>query len=148
MKSHTKYSQEDSFLQQELILGVAAAIGMLLMVASEVLGMMLVMLALLSLAGIYMMRLYSIVKVRGGAVQSCFAWFNNGTMILAIAGILMLMLMNSFRSQVFYSGLALLVIAMIANAFFLKLNFRGVIHITAQLRLLIAMVILLVFFLL
>ena len=148
MKSSPKYPQEDSFLQQELILGVAAAIGMLLMGASEVLGMMLVMLALISLAGIYMMRLYSISRIRGGAVQSYFACFNNGTMILAIAGILMLMLMNAFHSQVFYCGLAFLLVTMIGNAIFLRYDMRGMIHITAQLRLVIAMVILLVFYLL
>ena len=148
MKNESSFQFEEQFLLQELILGVATAIGMLLMVANELLGMLLVMLGALSVAGIYIIRIYQTMKERGEAVQCCFAWFNNGAMILAVAGILMLMLMNAFHRPVFYTGLGILCMALMLNGLLLRYNIRGMTHITAQLRLVIALVILIVFFLL
>lgn len=148
MNKQTTYQAEESFLLQEIILGVTIAIGMILMVANEGLGLLLVMLAAVSLAAIYLIRLYYLKKQRREASLCYYAWFNNGAMILAVAGILMLILLNAFHRPVFYSGLAILLLAMIGNAIFLRYDFRGMTHITAQIRLLIAVVVMLVFFLL
>ncbi|NQT78437.1 MAG: hypothetical protein HQ565_12035 [Bacteroidetes bacterium] len=139
---------EEPFLQQEIILGMLIGVGMLLMVVSEVLGKLVVMVAVLSVTGIYITRLYKVLKEKGEAIHCCFACCNNGAMILAVAGILLLMLINTFQSQVFFSGLALLSVALLLNSIFLRYNIRGMTHITAQIRLLIAIVVMVVFFLL
>lgn len=139
---------EEPFLQQEIILGMLIGVGMLLMVVSEELGKLVVMVAVLSVAGIYITRLYTGLNEKGKAIQCSFACCNNGAMILAVAGILLLMLMNTFQSQLFFIGLALLSVALLLNGIFLRYNIRGMTHIMAQIRLLIAIVVMVVFFLL
>ena len=142
------YYTEEPFLHLEIILGMALAIGMLLIVVSEVFSMVMIGLAGISVAGIYLVRIYKMKRDRGEAIQCCFSWFNNGAMVLAVTGILMLMLMNTFHRPVFYTVLAIISIVMLLNGIFYSFNIRGMTHITAQIRLVIALVILLVFFLL
>ena len=121
---------------------------MLLMVVSETFGMLLVTVGVISVAGIYFWRIYTSIKDRGKSVPCCFTWFNNGAMILAVAGILILMLMNAYHQPVFYTVLAILCVGLLANGILLRYNIRGMMHITAQLRLVIALLLLVVFFLL
>lgn len=137
---------EEPYLQQEIILGMAVGLGMLLMGISDVVGMLLVSLGVLSVAGIYFLRLFYSIKERGEAIQCWFSWLNNGALILAVAGILILMLMNAYHQPVFYTVLAILCVGLLANGILLRYNIRGMMHITAQLRLVIALVILMVFF--
>ncbi len=139
---------EEPYLQQEIILGMAVGLGMLLMGISDVVGILLVSLGVLSVAGIYFLRLLYSIKERREAIQCWFSWLNNGALILAVAGILILILMNDFHRPVFFTALALLGMLLLANGLFLRYKIMGVTHITAQLRLVIALVILLVFFLL
>ena len=139
---------EEPYLQQEIILGMAVGLGMLLMGISDVVGILLVSLGVLSVAGIYFLRLFYSIKERREAIQCWFSWLNNGALILAVAGILMLMLMDAFHRPVFFTALALLGMVLLANGLFLRHKIKGVAHITAQLRLVIALVILLVSFLL
>lgn len=148
MDNKHAYILYESFLQEEIILGVAIGVSMLLMVVSEAFGLLMVMLGVIAVAGIYIWRIYSLIRKRGEAVQCCFEWFNNGTMILAVTGILLLMLLNAFRRPVFYSAMAIISIALLLNGLSLTYNIRGMAHITAQIRLVIAMVLLVVFFLL
>jgi hypothetical protein len=148
MLEKTPYQLEEPFLLHELFLGMAIAIGMLLTVIVDVLGMVTVLLGVVAVAWIYVYRIVNTYKERERIVICCFSWLNNGVMILAGAGILMLMLMNAFHRPVFYTSLGLLGAVLMANGIFLRYNIRGFMHITAQLRLLIALVILLVFFLL
>jgi len=139
---------EEPYLQQEIILGMAVGLGMLLMGISDVVGILLVSLGVLSVAGIYFLRLLYSIKERREAIQCWCSWLNNGALILAVAGILILILMNDFHRPVFFTALALLGMLLLANGLFLRYKIMGVTHITAQLRLVIALVILLVFFLL
>jgi len=139
---------EEPYLQQEIILGMAVGLGMLLMGISDVVGILLVSLGVLSVAGIYFLRLLYSIKERREAIQCWFSWLNNGALILAVAGILILILMNDFHRPVFFTALALLGMLLLANGLFLRYKIMGVTHITAQLRLVIAMVLLVVFFLL
>jgi len=148
MTTTQTYNPEEPFLQQEILLGVIIGVGMLLMVVSEIFGMLLVTVGVISVAGIYFWRIYTSIKDRGKPVPCCFTWFNNGAMILAVAGILILMLMNAYHQSVFYTVLAILCVGLLGNGILLRYNIRGMMHITAQLRLVIALVILLVFFLL
>lgn len=132
------------------MLGVALAMGILMMVVDEGLGTLIVGVAGVSVAGIYLLRIIKSIKDRRETIYCCFSGINNVTMILSVAGMLMLMfmLMDAFHRPVFYFVITLLVIAMIANAVLLKYNIRGMMHITAQIRLMIALIVLVVFFLL
>jgi hypothetical protein len=127
---------------------MAIAIGMLLTVIVDVLGITMVLLGVVSVAWIYVYRIVNTYKDKEGVVVCCFSWLNNGAMLMAGAGILMLMLMNAFHRPVFYTTLGLLGAVLLANGIFLRYKIGGFMHITAQLRLVIALVILLVFFLL
>ena len=146
--SNRKQYFEEPFLLHELFLGMTVAIGMLLTIVVDVLGMTMVLLGVVAVAWIYAYRIINTYKERKEVVICCFSWLNNGAMILAAAGILMLMLMNAHQRPVFFTALGLLGAVLMANGIFLRYNIRGALHITAQLRLVIAMVILLVFFLL
>ncbi|MCD4723572.1 MAG: hypothetical protein K8R63_01930 [Bacteroidales bacterium] len=148
MSTKQTYNLEEPFLQQEIILGMLVAIGMLLMVASEDVGMLMVSVGLVLLEIIFLYRIYKIIKGREEVVKHAFIWLNNLAMILAAAGILMLMLMDAFHRPVFFTGLGILVLVLLLNGFFLRYNMKGMTHITVQLRLVIALVILIVFFLL
>ncbi len=147
MFEETKYQYEEPYLLHELILGVAVAIGMLLTGVSEVPGILLVLLSTLSLSWIYVYRIIKTIDKRSEVVFCSFTCLNNGAMILAVAGILTLMLMDAFHRQVFFTGLGILCLALLSNGLFLRYGLKGMTHITAQLRLVIAMVMLLVFFL-
>ena len=148
MRSKTTYDIEEPLMLQELILGLLAAVGILLMVVDEVIGMMLVILGILSVGGIYFYRFIKTFKNRGEVIYCCFSWLNNGTMILAVAGILMLMLMTAHHRLIFYLGLVILAATMLANFFLRMYKLRGIGLLTAQIRLVVALVLLLIFFLL
>jgi len=145
--NNISYRQEEAFLLQELIFGVAVSIGMLLLGVSELPGILLVLLATLSLAWIYVYRIIKTIDERKEVVFYCFSCLNNGVMILAVAGILMLMLTDAFRRPVFFTALGLLGTVMLLNGFFLRYDIKGMTHITAQLRLVIALVMLIAFYL-
>ncbi len=148
MTNKQSYNLEEPFLQQEIFLGMVIGIGMLLMVVSETFGMLMVFLGIASVTGIYIWRIAKSIVRKGEAVKCCFYWINNGIMILAAAGILLLMLLNAFHRPVFYAVLALLSVGLLLNGIFLRYDIRGLAHITAQIRLVIALVLLVVFFLL
>jgi hypothetical protein len=69
-------------------------------------------------------------------------------MILAVVGILMLILMNMHHRLIFYIGLGILVVDFLVNMVFRKYEIQGSTQLNAQVRLAVAAVLLLVFFLL
>ncbi|HSG67398.1 MAG TPA: hypothetical protein VK994_01730 [Bacteroidales bacterium] len=139
---------EEPFLQQEIVLGMCIGIGILMLVVSETLGEIIVLVSLVTLFGIYVYRFIHALKEGEEGLVCCFSWTNNGAMLLAVAGILTLMLTNAFHRPVFYSSIGIVLVGLAANGIFLHYNFRGMTHITAQVRLIIAMVVMVVFFLL
>jgi hypothetical protein len=145
---HQTINHEEPFLQQEIIMGFAIAVGILLMVVSQIIGILVVLLGVLSAAGIYGYRVYETLREKKEVVFCCYSWLNNASMILAVTGILMLMLMNAHHRLIFYIGLGILGATMLVNLLFRLYKLQGAMLLIAQIRLLIALVLLLVFFLL
>ena len=123
-------------------------IGILMLVVSETLGMLIVLVSLLFMLGIYLYRIFVSLKEREEGLVCGFTWSNNGIMVLAVAGILVLMLTDAFHQPVLYADASLAFAGLLMNGVFLRYNIRGFAHITAQVRLLIALVVMVVFFLL
>lgn len=148
MTKHPKIIIEEPFLTQEVILGICVAVGVLLMVVSEVIGLLAVLLASLGLAWIYVIRIVRNGHRGSNVAGCCFGWLNNAVMLIALAVILTLMLMDRNHLPVFIAGLAATFTGMAFNAIVLRHDPGGVLHLSMQLRLLIAMVVMVVFFLL
>lgn len=148
MLKHHKMDIEEPYLTHEVVLGICVAVGVLLTGVSEVIGMLAVLLASLGLGWVYLVRIVRI-GLRGIRVAGCcFGWLNNGAMLMALAVILMLMLMDRNHLPVFIAGMAAACTAMLANAIVLRRDPGGMLHLSLQLRLLIALVVMVVFFLL
>lgn len=139
---------EEDLLQQEMILGMLTGLGMLLMVVSEVLGMLIVILGVLAVSGIYAYRIYRTLKIKGEVVYCCFSWFNNVSMILAVAGILMLMLMNAHSRIIFIAAMGLMLLGLIVNIALRPDRVPASLKLLNAIRLLVGMVLLVVFYLL
>ncbi len=139
---------DEPFLQQEIILGMCVGVGILMLIVNEMLGSVIVGVSLLAMLGIYVYRIIISMKEGEEGLVCGFKWSNNGIMLLAVAGILVLMLMDAFHRPVFYATAAIAIAGLLANGVFLQYNIRGIAHITAQVRLIIALVVMVVFFLL
>ena len=138
---------DEPLLQQEIILGMSIGVGILLLVTSEMLGMIVVLLSLLALSVVYLYRIVISFMRREEGIVCGFTWSNNGIMVLVVAGVLLLMLTDAFHRPVLYSASSLALAGLLTNAFFHR-NIRGLAHITAQVRLVIAIVVMVVFYLL
>lgn len=145
--SQVQYKDEP-FLQQEIILGLTIAIGMLMMIIDSRIGIMVVGIGSFVLTGIYVYRIYSAMCNREGKIRCGFEWVNNGALIFGIMGVMLMLLLTSIHRPVFYSSLGVVGTAMLMNGVFLRLKVRGLDHIIAQIRLMIVMVLLVVFYLL
>jgi hypothetical protein len=148
MSKHQNTDIEEPFMVQEVGLGICVAVGVLLMGVSEVIGMLAVLLASSGLAWVYLVRIIRNGHRRRTVAGCYFGWLNNAVMLIALAGILMLMLMDRNHLPVFIAGMAAAFTGILTNAIVLRREPGGMLHLSLQLRLLIAMVVMVVFFLL
>jgi len=148
MSKHQSIEIVEPLLQQEIILGMCIGVGILMLVVSETVGMIIVLVSLLAMLGIYLYRIVVSLKEREEGLVCGFTWFNNGIMVLAVAGILVLMLTDVYHKPVLYAAASVSFAGLLLNGVFLRYNIRGFAHISAQARLLIALVVMVVFFLL
>jgi hypothetical protein len=148
MSKHRNTDIEEPFFQQEIIIGLMIAVGMFLIMVNEAVGLLVLIFGMVFAAAIYIARIIRNPGAGNGIIACVLGWLNNGALVLAAAGVIFLILMNTRRAPVFYAIAAVVALAFLFNAIAWRNNFGKMAHITFQLRLVIAMVVMVVFFLL
>ncbi|MBU2649914.1 MAG: hypothetical protein KKA81_03180 [Bacteroidetes bacterium] len=138
---------DEPYLYQEIFLGMAIAVGMILMMVNSLAGKLVLIIGVAFISGIYISRILRVFQLRNNFHNRLLSSLNNLAMLIVSACTLMLLLMKSHHETVFYSGLGMIVLTCLLDFIFLY-NDKGINRFTLLLRLMIALIVLIVFFLL